>query len=153
MVSSSNHHFSTESVADNMARMERDITGLLRILDYLVVATAAGVTALLAGYLIPSGWPVPAGMLAGMLLGVPVLLAAIIGLSWIANAFELLMPGMPSVMIVGMYGGMAAANGEPNLSTLLFIGVCVGLSIQAVFHVYDLKLHGEVPGEQTDGRG
>jgi len=130
--------------------MERDNTPLLRVLDYVIVATAAGVTALLAGYLIPSGWAVPAGMLAGMLLGVPVLVAAIIGLSWIANAFELLMPGMPAVMITGMYSGMAAVNGNPNLSTLLFIGVCVGLAMQTVFHVYDLSLHGEVAGERAD---
>jgi len=114
----------------------------------LVVATAAGVTALLAGYLIPSGWPQPAGMLVGMLLGVPVLLALILGLSWVANAFEILMPGMPVVSIVGMYSGMAAVNGNPNLSTLLIIGICAGLLVQGVFHVYDLSLHGEVAGDQ-----
>ncbi|MFQ5433047.1 MAG: hypothetical protein ACE5EN_11150 [Nitrospinota bacterium] len=130
--------------------MERDLTPFLRLLDYMVVAAAAGVTALLTGYLIPSGWPLPAGMLAGMMLGVPVLVAAILGLSWIANAFEIIMPGMPSVMIVGMYGGMAAVNGNSNLSTLLIIGVCVGLSIQAVFHIYDLSLHGEAGPVRND---
>jgi len=133
--------------------MKRGITGLLRVLDYLVVAAAAGVTALLAGYLVPSGWPAAAGMFAGMLLGMPVLLILVLALSWIVNAFETLMPGMPAVMIAGMYGGMTAVNGNPNPTSLFTAGICVGLLVQAVFHVYDLSLHGEVAGGQADKEG
>lgn len=131
--------------------MERDFSTVLRILDYLVVSTAAAITALLAGYLIPSGWPTAAGMFAGMMLGVPVLLILVMGLSAIINAFESLMPGMPAVMITGMYGGMMAVGGNVNFTTLLTVGIGTGLLIQGILHVYDLSLHGEVAGNQSGG--
>ena len=133
--------------------MERDFTPVLRILDYLVVATATSVTAILAAYLIPPGWHAAGGMFAGMLLGVPVLGMLVLGLSSIINAFESLMPGMPAVMIVGMYSGMTAAGGNPDFTTLLIVGICGGLLVQGVFHIYDLSLHGEVAGEQAHKDG
>ena len=128
--------------------MERDFSSVLRILDYLIVALAGGITALLAGYLIPSGWPAAAGMLVGMLIGVPTLLILVLGLSSIINAFESLMPGMPLVMMVGMYSGMAAVGGNSNLATLFTVGICTGFLVQGIFHAYDLSLHGEVAAEQ-----
>jgi hypothetical protein len=87
-----------------------------------------------------------------MLLGVPVLLILVMGLSSVINAFESLMPGMPAVMMVGMYGGMAAAGGNPNFTTLLTVGIGTGLLVQGVLHAYDLSLHGEVAGGQREGR-
>lgn len=124
--------------------MERDVGRFLRFLDYIAMMLAGGFSALLAGYLVPSGWPLPAGMLVGMLLGTVVLLIVVLGFSWFAGAFEIVMPGMPAVMITGMLCGMMAASGSPTISTLVIFGVCTGLSLQAVFHIYDTRLHGEV---------
>jgi hypothetical protein len=124
--------------------MERDVGRLLRLLDYIAVMLAGGVSALLAGYLVPSGWPLSVGMLVGMLLGTMVLSIVVLGFSWFAGPFEIVMPGMPAVMITGMLCGMMAASGSPAISTLATFGVCIGLSLQAVFHIYDTRLHGEV---------
>ena len=132
--------------------MERDIGGLLRLLDYFTAMLTGVGSALLAHYLIPSGWPAVAGMLGGMLLGIPFLLLVMMGFIWIGGDFQIIMPGMPIVMITGMGGGMMAAAGDTTTGGMALFGIVTGLVIQTIFRLYDISLHGEVAlDEQAKG--
>lgn len=132
--------------------MERDIGGLLRLLDYFTTMLTGGGSALLVHYLIPSGWPAVAGMLCGMLIGLPFLLLVMMGFIWIGGDFQIIMPGMPIVMITGMGGGMMAAAGDTTTGGMAAFGIVTGLVLQTIFRLYDISLHGEVAlDEQAKG--
>ena len=132
--------------------MERDIGGLLRLLDYFTAMLTGAGSALLVHYLIPSGWPAVAGMVSGMLIGLPFLLLVMMGFIWIGGDFQIIMPGMPIVMITGMGGGMMAAAGDTTTGGMAAFGIVTGLVLQTIFRLYDISLHGEVAlDEQAKG--
>jgi len=134
---------------DKIVFVERRVRVLLMLFDYLVAMLVGCASALLAALVVPSGWPVLAGMLAGMILGMIVLVAAVIALGWIGGAFEIVMPGMFIVMSAGMVCGMAATSSDTTAVNMAAFGVATGLAIQFVFHLYDSSLHGEVFAGQT----
>ena len=122
-------------------------------MDYFTAMLTGAGSALLAHYLIPSGWPVPAGMLCGMLIGIPFLLLVMMGFIWIGGDFQIIMPGMPIAMITGMGGGMMAASGDTATGGMALFGIVTGFVIQTIFRLYDISLHGEVAlDEQAKGQ-
>ena len=123
--------------------MEGNPATLLRIFDYLTASLTGLTTALLVFLLVSPRWPMVLSMALGMALGVASLGLVVVGLGWVAGAFEIIMPGKFIGMIVGMAGGMWAASGGATLDGLLAFGVTAGLILAAVFHLYDRTLHGE----------
>ena len=123
--------------------MEGNPATLFRIFDYLTASLTGLTTALLVFLLVSPRWPMVLSMVLGMALGVASLGLVVVGLGWVAGAFEIIMPGKFIGMIVGMAGGMWAASGGATLGGLLAFGVTAGLILAAVFHLYDKTLHGE----------
>ena len=83
-----------------------------------------------------------------MILGIAALIVVFLALGWIAGAFEILMPGMSIVMVVGMVCGMWVTMASPKISALLLFGFIAGLCIAVVFHLYDMSFHGEVTSSE-----
>lgn len=117
---------------------------LLTLFDYLVAMLVGCASALLTAFVVSSGWPVIAGMLAGMILGMVVLALAVITLGRVGGAFEIVMPGMFTVMATGMVCAMAAVSEGTTAADMAIFGAVVGVVIQSVFHLYDKSVHGEV---------
>ncbi|GMT41880.1 MAG: hypothetical protein IEMM0002_0291 [bacterium] len=124
--------------------MERMTPTLLMIFDYFAAMLAGCASAVLVAVFIQSGWPISVGMFTGMLLGMIVLVISVLALGWVGGVFEIVMPGMFIVMIVGMVCGMSKTSGNADVGQMVMFGLVTGLVIQSVFHLYNKSLHGEV---------
>jgi len=118
--------------------------GIFRLLDYGLAMSLGGAVTLFAAILVPDGWSRFMGMVLGMLLGMAVLLGVLLLVQLISTPFEVAMPGMIIVMIMGMVGGMSTTFEDDHWASLVAIGLSVGFFVQLIFHLYDRYLHGEV---------
>lgn len=121
---------------------KRDV--IFRFLDYGLAMSLGGAVTLFAVILVPDGWSRFIGMVLGMLLGMAVLLGVLFLIQLISTPFEVAMPGMIIVMIMGMIGGMSTSLEDDNWTSLVTIGLSVGFLVQLIFHLYDRSLHGQV---------
>lgn len=124
--------------------MKSNLAMILRIYDYLTAIVTGFIAAILVFWLVSPAWPILLGIVVGMALGIAALLIVIVSLSWLAGAFETIMPGKFIGMIVGMAGGMwKTMVGGTTMIGLIIFGVFIGLVLAAIFHVYDRSIHGE----------
>jgi hypothetical protein len=100
----------------------------------VVIGAAAAV---LASKLVPPSWSVlfamPAAMFLGMLVSIPIALAA----SPLFGAFEIMLPGMLSGMMGGMIGRMPAAM-APSPGPARAAAWGAGVGVATVLWVYAL---------------
>ena len=85
-----------------------------------------------------------AGKLAGMVIGMGVLMLALLLFSSFSAAFEIFPVGMAITMPVGMAAGMAVAAAGPNLICTLSAAAVFSLFSQLGFDLYNMKLQGDV---------
>jgi hypothetical protein len=111
-------------------------------IDYFTSITVGLMAVGLPAYIIPYGWTHPAGMFAGMFLGMATMFLAVILFSNYSSAFNILMPGMYVSMGAGMASGMVKVSGGMPVSLYLLTGLLFGVSVQFVFHLYGRKLEG-----------
>ncbi len=129
--------------------MENKTSILLRLSDYLVAVLIGSLCATVVYLAVSSSWSMPAAMLAGMALGMVVMIAVILPFALVGGIFEIIMPGMFIAMIVGMAGGMWVAAINTPAVVLIGFGFLTGLLIHGLFHLYDRSLHGElIPVEE-----
>ena len=112
------------------------------VLDYTAAAICGGGGAL-AALIVPRDWGMFPAMLAGMALGMAVFALTLNFAAPVLGGFTLMFPGMFAGMWGGMVGGMARAMGHSPLHAVLG-GLLLGLLLQAIFHLYDRRLRGEV---------
>ena len=79
----------------------------------------------------------PIAMIIGMIIALPLLML----FTSLLGGFEIIMVSMQVGMLAGMAGVMTPYNTLPGL---LATGAVVGLLIQFLLHMSDIKLHGEV---------
>jgi len=120
---------------------------LLRLFDYAGAVLYGASASTFAGYILPGSWPMPAGMFAGMALGMASAFPVLMLLTILCGGLEIIMMAMLIGMTAGMGAGMA---GEKSLIWFVSYGAVVGLCIQVALHIHDLKKHGDVHTEETD---
>ncbi len=125
-------------------KMENKTVILLRLSDYLVAVLIGSLCATVVYLAVSSSWSMPAAMLAGMALATVVMIAVILPFALVGGIFEIVMPGMCIAMMVGMAGGMWVAAINPSAVELIGFGFMAGFCVQAIFHLYDRSLHGEI---------
>ena len=116
-----------------------------KLLDY-IIATLMGTGTLSAVYLIvDQDWNMLVAMVAGMVLGMAVLLLTVLLFIPISTAFELFPAGMIITMLIGMVVGMITSMRNLDFMSMLYPVIGCSLFVQVVFDLYNLKLAGEVP--------
>lgn len=116
----------------------------LRVIDYLAAMACGALSLLLPALLVPADWPMLAAMSAGMALAMGAAFFITNLLAPIAGPFELMIPGMAISMTVGMLPVHMAGIGEHSFSAIALFGLAAGATVQGLFHIYDIFLHGEV---------
>jgi len=121
--------------------MEPNNATFLRLLDYSASVIYGAVSSLLVGLLVPDSWNIILGMITGMFISMLFLLPIAVLLSTRLGGFQVIMPAM----VIGMFNGMIIGMmSGADLLTLIRIGIILGVFIQFILHLYDLKLHGDI---------
>ena len=134
-----------------MQRMKAEHSVAIRAFDY-VAAVAFGVVAAAGAWLItPGGLPMPLAMLVGMLVGSVCALPVLGVFTKLLGGFEIVVMSLQIGMIAGMVGGMAVGDGvlgswaaASGLTGVAAMGASVGVVVQVLLHVTDLRSRGEV---------
>lgn len=119
------------------------MTIFFKILDYLS-ALAMGIgTLFLVTLVVGRGWNMFLAMVAGMVIGMGVLLLALILFCSFSTLFELVPKGMIITMVTGMVSGMAAANGQ-GFTLMASASAVFSFGTQIAIDLYNMKVSGEV---------
>ncbi|MBI3794907.1 MAG: hypothetical protein HY280_09305 [Nitrospinae bacterium] len=111
----------------------------LRGVDYSGAMIIGVLSTLLPHLLIPQEWGMSAAMIVAMALAMG---SAFLISLWLSpfGAFEIAMPGTVLSMMLGMF----PMRGSESVVSVVLIGLSAGFLVQLLFHIYDLRLHGEV---------
>ena len=128
----------------------RNIPVALKIVDYLMSVIMGVGTLLLVTIIVDMHWNMFLAMIAGMMLGVPVLMITFIIFSSVSSPFEIFPAGMVITMITGMVTGMVESMKDDNLKVMLIVVIVFSLIVQLSIDLYNLKLSGELPVAKQD---
>ncbi|KPK01154.1 MAG: hypothetical protein AMK71_06640 [Nitrospira bacterium SG8_35_4] len=118
---------------------------LFKILDYLSAVFMGTGTFILVSLIVDKDWSMFTAMIAGMAIGMGVLVLSLLLFSSFSAAFEIFPVGMVITMPVGMAAGMLTAGDSPDF--VFMVSVCAVFSVcaQLGFDLYNMKIKGEVP--------
>jgi len=117
---------------------------LLRLFDYIAAMVYGTGAALLVETAVKPDWPVPLGMVAGMVLGVAAFVILTPFFILLIGGFEILMTGMFAGMVSGMGCAMLLSTFAGSPKEALLYGAVFGLLVQVSLHIYDVKHFGDV---------
>jgi hypothetical protein len=118
---------------------------VFKILDYLSAVLMGTGTFVLATIIVSKNWNMVVAMIAGMVIGMGVLLLSLMLFVTVSTPFEILPKGMIITMVTGMISGMVTAVDGPDFMFMLSASVVFSLCAQAGFDLYNRKLQGNVP--------
>lgn len=107
-------------------------------------------TLFLVSLVVSRDWNMPSAMIAGMGLGITVLLLSALLFLSVSTPFELFPVGMVITMFTGMATGMAMVATELNFTSMLSGVITFSCLVQLWIDLYNLKLKGEVPLDNQD---
>ncbi len=118
---------------------------LFKILDYTTSVLMGAGTLLLVSLVVSKNWNMFFAMIAGMTLGIVVLLLTVLLFISVSTAFELFPVGMVITMFTGMATGMVTTIVELDFTLMLLAVITLSLFAQLWIDLYNMKLKGEVP--------
>ncbi len=116
----------------------------LRLFDYIAAMVYGTGAALLVEAAVNPAWPMPLGMIAGMILGVAAFAILTPFFILLIGGFEILMTGMFAGMVSGMGCAMLLSASTGSHKETLLCGAVFGLLVQISLHIYDVKHFGDV---------
>ena len=120
---------------------------LFKILDYLISVFMGTGTVYLVSLVVHESWNMALAMIAGMFLGIVVLMLTVLLFIYVSTAFELFPVGMVITMFTGMAAGMVITGMETDLFFMLMAAAIFSVFAQCGIDLYNMKLKGEVPVE------
>ncbi len=120
---------------------------LFKALDYLIAIFMGTGTVFLVSLVVHESWNMALAMVAGMFLGMAVLVLAVLLFIYVSTAFELFPAGMVITMFTGMAAGMAITMMETDLFFMLMAAVFFSVIAQFGIDMYNMKLQGDVTVE------
>jgi hypothetical protein len=111
--------------------------------DLLTNGAGGALAGLTCAGLVETSWPGPVAMLAGMALGMIVVLPLQLLASLFLGAFEVMLPLMLTGMAAGMAVAMAAAMQPLTALAGIQWGALIGLACLAFTYLVDAALRGE----------
>jgi hypothetical protein len=118
---------------------------IFKILDYITAALMGVGTVYFVSLAVSTNWNVFIAMIAGMVIGMAVLLFAVLLFSSFSTAFEIFPVGMIITMFTGMGAGMILSMEEPDFTLMLTAAIAFSLFSQLCIDLYNMRLKGEVP--------
>jgi hypothetical protein len=121
--------------------MKAEHASWIRAFDYSAALSFGAGAALASWFVVPDAIPAPVAMVAGMLVGVVAAFPLLGIFSFVLGGFEILVMSAQIGMIAGMVGAMTDSASAVQVAGG---GALCGFMIQAVLHLADRSLHGEV---------
>lgn len=117
---------------------------MLRILDYAISVLMGAGTLLIVTLVVGREWNMLLAMIAGMGLGVLVLMVSLPVFLLVSSPFELVPSGMVITMLTGMFSAMAVTMTDIDISLMLPAVTVFSLLVQIWIDSYNRELKGEV---------
>ncbi|MEF9475839.1 MAG: hypothetical protein L0958_03940 [Candidatus Mariimomonas ferrooxydans] len=117
---------------------------LFKILDYIISVLMGTGTLFLVSLVVSESWNMFFAMIAGMVLGLVVLLLTVLLFMSVSTAFELFPVGMVITMFIGMATGMVITLVELDFILMLLPAITLSLFAKLWIDLYNMKLEGEV---------
>ncbi|MFQ5672329.1 MAG: hypothetical protein ACE5G9_04485 [Nitrospinales bacterium] len=111
-----------------------------KIIDPLIATLSGGFVAFAVARMVPDGFSLLPGMLAGGFCGMALQLVLMFLLMPFLGAFEVMIPLSLIGMTVGMMSGMMAAWGGIAVFGIAWAGAVAGLLVSAVIHYCNRRL-------------
>lgn len=120
------------------------------ISDYIVATLMGAGTLFFVFLVIGKGWNMFLTMIVGMILGMLVFAVTVLVFGPICSLFQLFPSGMIITMLTGMAAGMIFTATEIEFMIILWTVVAFSLSVQLGIDLYNMKLKGELPVDESN---
>lgn len=121
--------------------MKAEHAAWIRTFDYAAAVSFGAAAALTSWFVVPDALPAPVAMALGMLVGVVAAIPLLGLFSILLGGFEILVMSAQIGMIASMVGAMTGSGSAAHVAGA---GALCGFIIQALLHLVDRSLHGEV---------